>query len=649
MKKLTAILCALTLLLGATAIVPLLPAAAEDVARRPAANGQVAWLADFGADNNDAWQSGAHTGTPPDMPGKLHGAQLVSVADVSEDGAGATIKDKASNVPGLVGTKVSADFSRYNKLVLKATYTGSNTAAFRSAVHNGEYVNSNWQATKPSISDSLIGNGSLTIGENGAVFLLYDVSKFTGADYMWFTIGWFLCNTDSLKIDYLALTTDSVTDEATATAAVAKYLAGEQYVDPNAPREVAAKAFDAATDTKQTFINGALRLELSVSDLDKLMAAKPTVTLTDGKNPLTWDLTEYTLVPGKINTLMLPFTEAKNANIFSDAAKKTDLSAVTGVSLTAAGLDADVTVAIGKVDFVNFAELLDRVGIVFFDSANISSTIFHGVVEGEHGGAYRLGSDVDPCEYVHKDMPEWCRRFGAPGETFSFNAASRKRLNVEFRIKLEGSYNRFSLEMCSFTSDGSYAAQTWGITFRPGDSLKDLSNGWVTVSSADEDDADAWRVGGANICELSRLLNMRILGFRNGDGESGNQGSVLIDYMMITDSDRYEGLDNLYLYGTADMDGQNFVSPFEKEEPPESDGSDESGESSGSTPAESGEPSGDTSADASDDTPAESDGKPAESGDASENNPDTGAALPVAALLLTAVSAGAVTVSRRRK
>ena len=142
---------------------------------------------------------------------------------------------------------------------------------------------------------------------------------------------------------------------------------------------------------------------------------------------------------------------------------------------------------------------------------------------------------------------------------------------------------------------------------------------------------------------------MRILGFRNGDGESGNQGSVLIDYMMITDSDRYEGLDNLYLYGTADMDGQNFVSPFEKEDPPESDGSDESDESSGSTPAESSEPSGDTSADSSDETPAESDGKPAESGDASENNPDTGAALPLAALLLTAVSAGAVTVSRRRK
>ncbi len=646
MKKLTAILCALTLLLGATAIVPLLPAAAEDVARRPAANGQVAWLADFGADNNDAWQSGAHTGTPPDMPGKLHGAQLVSVADVSADGAGATIKDKASNVPGLVGTKVSADFSRYNKLVMKATYTGSNSAAFRSSVHNGEYVNSNWQAVVPSISDSLTGNGSLTIGENGAVFLLYDVSKFTGADYMWFTIGWFLCDTDSLKIDYLALTTDSVTDEATATAAVAKYLAGEQYVDPNAPREVAAKAFDAATDTKQTFINGALRLELSVSDLDKLMAAKPTVTLTDGKNPLIWNLADYTLVPGKINTLMLPFTEAKNANIFSDAAKKTDLSAVTGVSLTAAGLDADVTVTIGKVDFVNFAELLDRVGIVFFDSANISSTIFHGVVEGEHGGAYRLGSDVDPCEYVHKDMPEWCRRFGAPGETFSFNAASRKRLNVEFRIKLEGSYNRFSLEMCSFTSDGSYADQTWGITFRPGDSLKDLSNGWVTVSSADEDDADAWRVGGSNICELSRLLNMRILGFRNGDGESGNQGSVLIDYMMITDSDRYEGLDNLYLYGTADMDGQNFVSPFEKEDPPESDESDESGESSGSTPAESGEPSGDASADSSDDTSGDlSD----ESGNTPGSNPDTGAALPLAALLLTAVSAGAVTVSRRRK
>ena len=152
-----------------------------------------------------------------------------------------------------------------------------------------------------------------------------------------------------------------------------------------------------------------------MSDLDKLMAAKPTVTLTDGKNPLIWNLADYTLVPGKINTLMLPFTEAKNANIFSDAAKKTDLSAVTGVSLTAAGLDADVSVAIGKVDFVNFAELLDRVGIVFFDSANISSTIFHGVVEGEHGGAYRLGSDVDPCEYVHKDMPEWSRRFGAPG------------------------------------------------------------------------------------------------------------------------------------------------------------------------------------------------------------------------------------------
>ena len=649
MKKLTAILCALTLLLGATAIVPLLPAAAEDVARRPAANGQVAWLADFGADNNDAWQSGAHTGTPPDMLGKLHGAQLVSVADVSADGAGATIKDKASDVPGLVGTKVSADFSRYNKLVLKATYTGSNTAAFRSSVHNGEYVNSNWQDAVPSISDSLTGNGSLIIGENGEVFLLYDVSKFTGADYMWFTLGWFQCNTDSLKIDYLALTTDSVTDEATATAAVAKYLAGEQYVDPNAPREVAAKAFDAATDTKQTFINGALRLELSVSDLDKLMAAKPTVTLTDGKNPLIWNLADYTLVPGKINTLMLPFTEAKNANIFSDAAKKTDLSAVTGVSLTAAGLDADVSVAIGKVDFVNFAELLDRVGIVFFDSANISSTVFHGVVEGEHGGAYRLGSDVDPCEYVHKDMPEWCRRFGAPGETFSFNAASRKRLNVEFRIKLEGSYNRFGLEMCSFTSDGSYADQTWGITFRPGDSLKDFSNGWITVSSADEDDADAWRVGGSNICELNRLLTMRILGFRNGDGESGNQGSVLIDYMMITDSDSYEGLDNLYLYGTADMDGQNFVSPFEKEDPPESDGSDESGESSGSTPAESGEPSGDASADSSDETPAESDGKPAESGDASENNPDTGAALPVAALLLTAVSAGAVTVSRRRK
>lgn len=644
MKKLTAILCALTLLLGAMAVVPLLPAAAEDVARRPAANGQVAWLADFGESNNDAWQTGAHTGSAEslDMAGKLYGAALFGADSVSADGASARIFAKASDIPGFGGTKVSADFSRYNKLVMKATYAGDHISAFNFSVHNGKLAASNtsWYVanhpeTKPTVDAWISGTDKLQIGADGSIFLIFDVSQFMSEDFLWVAFGWFLCNTDSLKIDYLALTTDSVTDEATASAAVAKYLAGEQYVDPNAPAEVAAKAFDAATDTKQTFIQGALRLELSTSDLDKLMAAKPTVTLTDGKNPLIWDLTDYTLVPGKINTLMLPFTEAKNANIFAAEGKGTDLSAVTGVSLTASGLDKDVTVTIGKVDFVNFAELLDSVGIVFFDSANISSTIFHGVVEGEHGGAYLLNSDVDPCEYVHKDLPEWCRRFGAPGDSFSFNAASRKRLNVEFRIKLQGEYDNFGLQLCSFVSDGSYADQTWDITFYPDDSLKDLTKGWVTVSSADEDDADAWRVGGSNICDLKHLLTMRILGGRG----AGNTGSVLIDYVKITDSDRYEGLDNLYLYGTADMDGQNFVSPFEKkEEPPESD---ESDESSDNKPAESGDPSGDT--------PAESNDKPAESGDEPGGNPDTGAVLPVAALLLTALSAGAVTVSRRRR
>ena len=328
---------------------------------------------------------------------------------------------------------------------------------------------------------------------------------------------------------------------------------------------------------------------------------------------------------------------------------KLDLAAVTGVSVSARDYEGELTVKIGKVDFVNFNELLDSIGIVFYDSCNVPSTIFHGVVEGEKGGAYKLSNDVDPCEYTHKQLPSWAQRFGALGETFSLNASSRKNLDVALRVKFSGNYARLQLGLTSYSSDGSYADQNWRINFTQDDSIYDFSDGeWHTISSADEEDEDAWSFGGDNVCDLTRLLNMRLLGFRNPVTGPANTGSVLVDYMMITDRTRYEGMDNLYLYATADADGSGYVCYYDttggddpiESNPTESDPTES--DPAESNPAESNP----AESDPTESNPAESD--PTES-DPAESNPDTGAALPLTAFVLLTAAAGAVVCCRKKK
>lgn len=622
MKRTLAFLCSIAMMISTTVIGFNLTVSANDTPLSP--NGQVAWVADFSADNLENWIIDAHTGT---MENRLTNGNALfrDVANISENGLSATLQAKVADCCVLTGYKVEADFSTYNQLVMKGKYTGDINGAFRFSLHDGAHLNSNWGAygESASVDQWICPTNNPGVNTDGTFFWVIDLNaNFATASHMWFALGWFLNNTDTLAIDYAALTTDTVTDDATATAAISKYLAGEQYAPPQVASASDEKAFSEAVDTKQKFISGAMRIDLTASDFAKLQGCKNKLILTDGTNELTWDLADYTFAEGKINTMLFPFYEATNATAM---ATKLDLTAVTGVKLTASGHEGELEVSIGNVDFVNFDELLDSIGIVFYDSCNVMSTGI-GVVPGEKGGAYYLSNDVDVGEYVTDGTAEWARRFGAKGEKFSFNASSRKKLDLTMRVNIEGGYNRFGFQLTSLRADDAYADQNWSIMFFPDDSIYHSEQSWFTISTADEDDTDAWSYGFDNVCDLTRLLQMRLLAFRQGN-EGGNRGTVKVDYIMMTDMDRFEGIENLYLYATSNLDGSNRQSPYEKEEAPGNDDPIQGGD----------DPTQDNDSDNSNDK------------NDNDTTPDTGIAFPIAGLALLTLSAGCIGISRKKR
>lgn len=143
MKRTLAFLCSIAMMISTTVIGFNLTVSANDTPLSP--NGQVAWVADFSADNLENWIIDAHTGT---MENRLTNGNALfrDVANISENGLSATLQAKVADCCVLTGYKVEADFSTYNQLVMKGKYTGDINGAFRFSLHDGAHLNSNWGA-----------------------------------------------------------------------------------------------------------------------------------------------------------------------------------------------------------------------------------------------------------------------------------------------------------------------------------------------------------------------------------------------------------------------------------------------------------------------------------------------------------------------
>ncbi len=225
MKKLLALVCTLALLAGTVAVGLTLPALATE---SPA----VGWVADFRESNDGAWMSDTHKYFNDASKGTLYtGKQMAAPTNVSADGISATLQAKVKDV-AMVGTSVEADFSVYNKLVIKGTYTGD-WEAFRASAHNGDHVTSNWRSGESTVAVPIKDN--ITLGGDGTFFAVIDVSAFASEDHMWVTVGFYLNRQSALDVDYMILANEGVTDEATATEALLAYLPADDSTVPQPP------------------------------------------------------------------------------------------------------------------------------------------------------------------------------------------------------------------------------------------------------------------------------------------------------------------------------------------------------------------------------------------------------------------------------
>ena len=339
--------------------------------------------------------------------------------------------------------------------------------------------------------------------------------------------------------------------------------------------------FETATDTEQTFLDGAMRIGLKVSDIAKMQAADNIIELSDGTNNLNWNLKDYDLEAGKINYLILPFAEARNANPdYTDGQKRLDLTAVTKVVARAANYEGELDVEIVDVEFIDFSALLKTIGIAFYDSASMNSMLWSDVqtvdVDGRHIKAYKLensGTYVGEYYDNHAEgsrIPEAAQRITAD-KLLDLGNVAAANLEAVFKVKLVGEPSSMTLQLTSDkTQIGAYPdlnkKQTgWTYTDAP-DAVKNNKD-WQIISTLKGavDGWSAFEIKGGDP-DVHNIQAMRLL-------YSG--GQMLMDYFMLVDKTKYDPeMENLYLYAVSDMDGKNYknlytgeVIPGEDEEP----------------------------------------------------------------------------------
>ena len=557
-KKLISLLSSATLLLASLSVMAF--SAAAETPARPAPNGAVAWAADFREANQKNWVLGSNWKTEGDIEGNLKDGPFHLVkqpVDVSEDGLAAKLQAGANDLVTITAYKIAGiDLSEYNTLYIKGTWNrGENPENGHAMlfVHNGLYYNTANQDPAPT-------KVAFTPAFDGAAdnFIKVDLAALDSAaatEDIWMHIGFHLDKTAVFDIEYMFIgTADCAANAGQAKTVVDNYVAGNPAVVEGETSD--EFAFDAATDTKQTFLNGAMKIGLKISDIAKMQATSNVIELSDGTNKLTWNLKNYTLTEGKINYLLLPFNEADNANAaYGEEATRIDLAKVKSVRAWAKGYEGDLSIDITGVEFVNYTDLLKSIGVVFYDAASLNSVCFTPVVDGEHGKAYELNGDIHAAEYYHTDVnPVFSRITGDKPMSFGSNVAINN-LDVYLRVKLVGEIQSLSFQFCS-VQDIAYPNEQYSFQWMYADAPASITGngGWQTIHSNAA--ATGWKMSGDGVVDLTSIKMMRLLMFKSGDNK------ILVDSVMLVDSSKYTGLENLYLYAVTDLDGSNAVNYF---------------------------------------------------------------------------------------
>ena len=583
MKKFISLLSGVALLLASASVVSVAAEGDETPAAtpaRPAANGDVAWAADFRAENQENWVVGSNWKTDGSTEGNLAVGPRHLIKEptgISEDGLSVTLQAGADDLVPMTCFKIEdIDLNTYNTLYFKGTWNKSSkpddNGHLMLKVHDGLHYNGAAQPMDDQDPPQAIPVKEVPItppftDENN--FITIDLSSLKGeaaTTDIWVQLGFHLDKEATLDIEYMFIGTKDCADNATkAKTIVDNYVAGNpKYVEPV---EWASDeyVFDAATDTKENLVNGAMLIGLKISDVKKMQEADNMVILSDGTNNLNWNLADYTMQEGKINYMLLPFYEARNSvSEYSNAATRLDLTKVTKVIAKAENYEGELDIEIVDVDFVNFNDLLKTIGIVFYDSASVNSVVNTPVETLDGLRAYKLSGDgIHSAEYKNGNpqVDPIYQRFTTENP-MDFGNVLANNLDVYMNVKIEGKFNNVNFQFCSEDS-GAYPTNQMNLGIKYDDLADSIKNNkdWQVLTSAK---AGQFVRTGDGAVNVNNIQMMRLLLFRN---DPPVEGAVYVDYVMLVDSTKYTGdVENLYLYAVSDMDGKNMVNLFTGEE-----------------------------------------------------------------------------------
>ena len=213
-------------------------------------------------------------------------------------------------------------------------------------------------------------------------------------------------------------------------------------------------------------------------------------------------------------------------------------------------------------------------------------------------------------------------------------------LDVYFSFKMTMNYEDLKGNVIlGLTSDnGAYAMYTSIKFVLYNDDMWDIADGeWHRISSSDDADGKvSWLLDAYGI-DLTNIANARFL----VDVADSNT-SVLIDNLMLVDSSKYNGVENVYIVKTTDKDGSNVVEKFSVKQAEEESSTPD--EESSTPDEESSTPDEESSTpDAEVSTPDEEVSTPSV-----EENPNTGVGAVVPAFVLAAAGAALVLLKRKQ-
>lgn len=362
---------------------------------------------------------------------------------------------------------------------------------------------------------------------------------------------------------------------------------------------------------------------------------------------MSWNLSKYPLEEGKWNLVALPF---KEANVSAEM----DFAAINYLKVSISEMPEGAVLDVKEPSVVNFTKYLqDNAGIAFFDGYEKRSLPLDLSADGVYGSSVNLIQTAPP------EALACIANYSAGIDFVTFNQADPldlsyvediNNLDVYFSFKMNMNYEDLSGNVIlGLTSDnGAYSMDKSMKFVLYNDDMWDIADGeWHRVSSsADADGKVSWLLEAYGM-DLANIANARFL----VDVADANT-SVLIDNLMLVDSSKYNGVENVYIVKTTDKDGSNVVEKFSVKQAEEDEESSTPDEESSTPNEESSTPDEESSTpDVESSTPDEEVSTPDEEASTpnEEENPDTGVGVVVPAFVLAAAAGAALVVLKRKQ